>query len=149
MRLTLMKGKLHGATVTNANLNYEGSIGIPRDLMNAAGLLPHEKVDVLNFRNGARLTTYVLEYPAKSGEIVINGPAAHLVSKGDKVIVVAYADMEAKEAKGFEPTVVILGANNKIKPTREPEMIDPRRGALAKKAAKPLTARAPKKKAAR
>jgi aspartate 1-decarboxylase len=148
MMLTLMKCKLHGATVTGADINYEGSIGIPRDLMDAAGLLPHEKVDVLNFRNGARLTTYVLEYPKGSGEIVINGPAAHLVSKGDKVIVVAYAHMEPKKAKKFEPTVVILGAHNKIKPARGPEMIDPKRGKLAKKAVKPLKSK-PKKKAKR
>jgi aspartate 1-decarboxylase len=84
MYLSLLKCKLHGATVTDANLNYEGSIGIPRDLMDAAGLLPHERVDVLNFANGARLTTYVLEYPAGSGHIVMNGPAAHLIKKAIK-----------------------------------------------------------------
>lgn len=135
MQLTLLKGKLHGATVTDANLNYEGSIGIPRDLMDAAGLLPHEQVDVLNFANGARLTTYVLEYPAGSGHIVINGPAAHLVKKGDKVIVCAYAGMEPKKAKKHQPTVIILGPGNKVKPTRSKAMMDPKR-----------TARAPAKK---
>lgn len=143
MYLTLLKGKLHGATVTGADINYEGSIGIPRDLMDAAGLLPHEQVDVLNFRNGARLTTYVLEYPAGSGEIVINGPAAHLVSKGDKVIVCAYARMEAKKAKKHEPKVVIMGAKNKIKPMRGPEMIDPKR--LAKPAVRKPAAKKGKK----
>ena len=137
MLLTLLKCKLHGATVTGADINYEGSIGIPRDLMDAAGMLPHERVDVLNFRNGARLTTYVLEYPAGSGEIVINGPAAHLVSKGDKVIICAYATMDAKKAKKHEPQVVIMGAKNKIKPTRSKEMIDPKRfPKAAKKGAK-------------
>src|SRR6202000_773249 len=94
MNLTLLKCKLHGATVTDANLNYEGSIGIPRDLMDAAGLLPHEQVDVLNFDNGERFTTYVLEYPSGGGHIVINGPAAHKAKVGDKVIVVAYASMD-------------------------------------------------------
>lgn len=138
MNLTLLKCKLHGATVTDANLNYEGSIGIPRDLMDKAGLLPHEQVDVLNFRNGARLTTYVLEYPAGSGEIVINGPAAHLVKTGDKVIVCAYAGMDEKTAKKHTPTVVIMGAGNKVKPTRPAAMIDPKRSAkpAAKKTAK-------------
>lgn len=138
MYLSLLKCKLHGATVTDANLNYEGSIGIPRDLMDKAGLLPHERVDVLNFRNGARLTTYILEYPAGSGHIVMNGPAAHLIKKGDKVIVCAYAAMAPKKAKKHQPTVLILGAGNKIKPTHTKAMIDPKRGLKkpAKKKAK-------------
>lgn len=129
MFLSMLKCKLHGATVTNANLNYEGSIGIPRDLMDAAGLLPHERVDVLNFANGARLTTYVLEYPAGSGHIVMNGPAAHLVKKGDKIIICAYASMEPSKAKKHQPTVIILGAGNKVKPTRPAAMVDPKRAA--------------------
>lgn len=138
MYLSLLKCKLHGATVTDANLNYEGSIGIPRDLMDAAGLLPHERVDVLNFANGARLTTYVLEYPAGSGHIVMNGPAAHLIKKGDKVIVCAYMSLSPKDAKKHEPKVIILGPGNKVKPTRTKEMIDPKRTAKkpAKKGAK-------------
>lgn len=131
MYLSLLKCKLHGATVTDANLNYEGSIGIPRDLMDKAGLLPHERVDVLNFNNGARLTTYVLEYPSGSGHIVMNGPAAHLIKKGDKVIICAYASMEPKKAKKHQPTVIILGAGNKVKPTRTKAMIDPKRMAKA------------------
>lgn len=128
MYLSLLKCKLHGATVTDANLNYEGSIGIPRDLMDKAGLLPHEKVDVLNFRNGARLTTYVLEYPAGSRHIVINGPAAHLVSKGDKVIVCAYASMKPKDAKKHKPSILIMGPGNVVLPVRTKAMIDPKRG---------------------
>lgn len=135
MYLSLLKCKLHGATVTDANLNYEGSIGIPRDLMDKAGLLPHERVDVLNFANGARLTTYVLEYPAGSGHIVMNGPAAHLIKKGDKVIVCAYVSLKPKDAKKHKPKVIILGADNKVKPTRTKEMIDPKR-AMAKKKVK-------------
>lgn len=127
MNVTLLKGKLHGATVTGADLNYEGSIGIPRDLMDAAGLLPHEQVDVLNFRNGARLTTYIIEYPAKSGEIVINGPAAHLVMKGDKIIVCAYASMDAHVAQQFIPNVVILDTKNRIKSKPDASMVDPKR----------------------
>jgi aspartate 1-decarboxylase len=137
MMLTLLKCKLHGATVTGADLNYEGSIGIPRDLMDAAGLLAHEQVDVLNFRNGARLTTYVLEYPAGSGEIVINGPAAHLVITGDTVIVCAYAQMKPAAATKHTPTVIIMGAKNAIKRGRDKSMIDPKRVAKKPKA-KPL-----------
>jgi aspartate 1-decarboxylase len=129
MNLTLMKCKLHGAIVTDANLNYEGSIGIPRDLMDAAGLLPHEQVDVLNFNNGERFTTYVLEYPAHCGHIVINGPAAHKVKVSDKVIIVAYAGMEAEKAKSFQPKVVLLDAGNRIKSTPDVVMLDPKRGA--------------------
>ncbi|MFO0110775.1 MAG: aspartate 1-decarboxylase [Alphaproteobacteria bacterium] len=128
MYLSLLKCKLHGATVTDANLNYEGSIGIARDLMDKAGLMPHEKVDVLNFRNGARLTTYVIEYPAKSGQIVMNGPAAHLVTKGDRIIVCAYAAMPPKKARKHTPTIVILGGKNTVQPARDKTMIDPKRG---------------------
>jgi aspartate 1-decarboxylase len=146
MILQILKCKLHGATVTDANLDYEGSIGIPRDLMDAAGLLPHEQVDVLNFRNGARFTTYVLEYPAASGHIVVNGPAAHLAQKGDRVIVVAYAGMETKKAKKHQPTVIILGPKNRIKPARGAEMVDPKR--TAKPATKPVT-KSPAKKGAK
>ncbi len=128
MYLSLLKCKLHGAVVTDANLNYEGSIGISRDLMDKAGLVPHEKVDVLNFRNGARLTTYVIEYPAKSGQIVMNGPAAHLVTKGDRIIICAYASMPPKKARKYSPTIVILSAKNTVKPGRDKTMIDPKRG---------------------
>lgn len=139
MYLSLLKCKLHGAVVTDANLNYEGSIGIARDLMEKAGLVPHEKVDVLNFRNGARLTTYVIEYPAKSGQVVINGPAAHLITKGDRIIVCAYAAMPPKKARKHTPTIVILGAKNTVKPGRDKTMIDPKR------TPKPTTASAKKK----
>lgn len=128
MYLSLLKCKLHGAFVTDANLNYEGSIGIPRDLMDKASLLPHERVDVLNFANGARLTTYVLEYPAGSGHIVMNGPAAHLIKKGDKVIVCAYVSMKPKDAKKHKPKILILGPGNRVQPARTKAMIDPKRG---------------------
>lgn len=126
MMLTLLKCKLHGATVTDANLDYEGSVGIARDLMDAAGLLPHEQVDVLNFRNGARLTTYVLEYPKGSSHIVINGPAAHLAKKGDRIIVVAYAGMKPSAARKHKPKVILLDAKNRIT-KRDATMVDPKR----------------------
>jgi aspartate 1-decarboxylase len=115
MNLTLLKCKLHRATVTGSDLNYEGSISIDRALMDAAGLLPFEQVDVLNINNGARFTTYVIEAPAGNGDIIINGAAARLVQKGDLVIICAFAGMTAQEAASFQPTVVLLGENNQIK----------------------------------
>lgn len=129
MLLSLLKCKLHGGTVTDANLDYEGSIGIPRDLMDAAGLLANERVDVLNFNNGERFTTYVLEYPKGSGHIVINGPAAHKVKVGHKVIVCAYAHMKPAAAKKHTPKVVLLSTKNQIKRTPDKKMLDPKRAA--------------------
>lgn len=115
MNLTLLKCKLHRATVTGSDLNYEGSISIDRALMDVAGLLPFEQVDILNINNGARFTTYVIEAPKASGDIIINGAAARLVQKGDLVIICAFAGMTAEEAKNFEPNVVLLGTHNQIK----------------------------------
>ncbi len=117
MMLTMLKSKLHRATVTGAELQYEGSIGIPRDLMDAADFLENEQVDVLNVMNGERFTTYIIELPAGSKEIVINGPAARKAQAGDLVIICAYARMDAKEAKTHKPTVVLLNPNNTIKTT--------------------------------
>ncbi len=114
MQLELLKCKIHRATVTDANLNYQGSITIARDLMDAAGLLPYEKVGVLDVNNGSRLDTYVIEGPAKSGMICLNGAAARLVQPGDLVIIVAYATMSPEEAKTWEPTVVHVNEKNEI-----------------------------------
>ena len=113
MLLTMMKAKLHRATVTQADLEYEGSISIDGDLLDAAGILPHEQVDVLNINNGERFTTYAIPAPAGSGMIGINGAAARLAQKGDLVIIVAYARMTEAEAKGFQPRVLLVDANNK------------------------------------
>ena len=96
MLLTLMKAKLHRATVTQADLDYEGSIAIDRDLLEASGILPHEQVDVLNITNGARFTTYAIEAPRGSRVIGVNGAAARLVQKGDKLIVVAYCQIRPR-----------------------------------------------------
>lgn len=114
MQLELLKSKIHRATVTDANLNYEGSITIARDLMDAAGILPFEKVGVLDVNNGSRLETYVIEGPAKSGMICLNGAAARLVQPGDLVIIVAYASMTPEEAKNWQPTVVHVNEKNEI-----------------------------------
>ena len=115
MLLTMMRAKLHRATVTQADLEYEGSIAIDRDLLDASTLLPHEQVDVLNITTGARFTTYVIEAPRGSRVIGVNGAAARLVQAGDKVIVVAYARMEAAEARAHQPTVVFCDDLNRAK----------------------------------
>ena len=111
MFIEVLKSKLHRATVTDANINYEGSISIDTELYKKAGFLRNEKVDVLNINNGARFTTYIID--GKPGEICINGAAARLAQVGDKVIIVSYAAMTVEEAKEWEPTVVLLGDGNR------------------------------------
>ncbi|HEY1876667.1 MAG TPA: aspartate 1-decarboxylase [Rhizomicrobium sp.] len=113
MQLTLLKGKIHRAAVTQCDLNYEGSISVDAALMERAGILPHEQVDVLNINNGQRFTTYAIPAPAGSGTVGVNGAAARLAQKGDLVIIVAYARMEEAQAKSFQPRVVIVDAANR------------------------------------
>lgn len=115
MILTLLKSKIHRCVVTGSELGYEGSITLPRDLMNAANLLAHEQVDILNVNNGERFTTYVIEAPSGSKEITINGPAARLVQVGDVIIVCAYARMEEDVAKNWQPTVLQMNPDNTVK----------------------------------
>lgn len=115
MILTMLKGKLHRATVTEADLNYEGSITVDENLLEAAGILVYEQVDVLNINNGARFTTYTIPGKRGSGEICVNGAAARLVQKNDLVIICAYATLDAAEAKSFQPQVVLLDENNRVK----------------------------------
>jgi aspartate 1-decarboxylase len=114
MILTMMKAKIHRATVTQCDLHYEGSITVDSDLLKASGILPNEQVDVLDITNGARFTTYAIEGEAGSGIIGINGAAAHLAHVGDLVIVVAYAQMSETEAKTHKPTVILLDEGNRI-----------------------------------
>ena len=114
MLLTLCKSKIHRATVTEANLHYIGSITIDADLMEAAGLLPYERVQVLNIENASRLETYVITGERGSGVICLNGPAAHHASTGDLVIVLAYAQMTPEEAAGWRPTVVFVDDRNAV-----------------------------------
>ncbi|WP_417482756.1 aspartate 1-decarboxylase [Maricaulis sp.] len=114
MRLTMMKCKLHRATVTQADLHYEGSISIDRDYLDAAGILPFEQVDVLNINNGERFTTYAIEAPRGSRMFGINGAAARLAQIGDRIIVVAYAGMEAAEAEAYDPVVILLDEHNRV-----------------------------------
>ena len=113
MQLTLLKGKIHRATVTQCDLNYEGSISIDAALMERSGILPHEQVDVLNINNGERFTTYAIPAPAGSGTIGVNGAAARLAQKGDLVIIVAYARMEEAEAKSFSPRILLVDGKNR------------------------------------
>ena len=115
MLVTLMRAKLHRATVTQADLEYEGSIAVDRDLLDASGIFPHEQVDVLNINTGARFTTYPIEAPRGSRTIGVNGAAARLVQKGDKVIIVTYGQLPQEEARQWSPTVVLLDDRNEIK----------------------------------
>ncbi len=114
MLLTLCKGKLHRATVTQAELHYVGSITIAADLMRAAGIVPWERVQVVDVANGARFETYVLEGAAGSRIVCVNGAAARLVQVGDPVIIIAYAQMTPEEARDWRPTVVFVDAANAI-----------------------------------
>ncbi|MBO8169761.1 MAG: aspartate 1-decarboxylase [Thermoanaerobacteraceae bacterium] len=114
MQVTLMKSKIHRATVTEADLNYVGSITIDRQLMDAVGILPNEKVQVVNNNNGARFETYVIPGPEGSGIICVNGAAARLVQPGDIVIIIAYGIFDAAEAESFVPKVVVVDEHNRI-----------------------------------
>lgn len=113
--ITMLQSKLHRGTVTEADLNYEGSITIDESLLEAAGLLVYQQVDVLNINNGARFTTYTIPGKKGSGQICVNGAAARLVQKDDLVIICAYVQMEQEKARSFVPKVVLLDENNKVK----------------------------------
>jgi len=114
--ITMLKGKLHRGTVTQADLNYEGSITVDLDLLDEAGILVYEQVDVLDINNGQRFTTYTIPGERGSGQICVNGAAARLVQKGDLVIICAYTHLEEEVAKSFAPKIVLLDDNNKVKP---------------------------------
>jgi aspartate 1-decarboxylase len=114
MLLTILKSKLHRVRVTEANLNYAGSITIDEDLMDAASFLENEKVQVVNINNGERLETYVIKGPRGSGIICLNGPAARKAVVDDLVIVISYAQMTPEEAKAHKPLLVYPDSNNKL-----------------------------------
>jgi aspartate 1-decarboxylase len=114
MLLTMLKAKLHRATVTGADMDYEGSIAVDGDLLDACGILPHEQVDVLNIDTGGRFTTYAIEAPRGSRTIAVNGAAARLAQISDKVIIVAYCQIPAEEARNYRPSVVVLGEGNAV-----------------------------------
>jgi aspartate 1-decarboxylase len=112
MTITMFKAKLHRLRVTEADLYYEGSITIDNELLETAGILPYEKVQVVNVNNGARLETYTIPDEAGSRTVCLNGPAARLAATGDQVIVIAYADMTPEEADAHRPRVVLVDENN-------------------------------------
>lgn len=114
MLLTMMKGKLHRAAVTQCDLHYEGSCSIDMDLLEASNILPHERVDIWNVTNGARISTYAIEAPRGSKTIGINGAAARYFQTGDRVIIAAFAQMDETEAKQWAPSVVRLNERNEI-----------------------------------
>ncbi|MEK3787717.1 MULTISPECIES: aspartate 1-decarboxylase [Paenibacillus] len=122
MYRTMMKSKIHRATVTEANLNYVGSITIDETLMEQADLLENEKVQIVNNNNGARLETYVIRGPKDSGVICLNGAAARLVQPGDNVIIISYASMSNEEAKSYQPTVVFVDDKNRAVQTMHEEV---------------------------
>ena len=113
MLIEMLKGKIHRARVTQAELNYVGSVTIDRTLMDAAGILEYEKVQIANVDNGERLETYVIAGEAGSGVICLNGAAARCVSTGDKVIIMAYAQVTPEEAQSFKPKVVFVDDANR------------------------------------
>lgn len=122
MYVHLMKSKIHRATVTGADLTYEGSISIGPELLKAAALFRNERVDIYNCNNGARFTTYTIE--GRAGEIVLNGAAARHVHKGDLIIIVAYAAVEPEKAENFKPKVVFVDEANAIREIRR-EVLPP------------------------
>ena len=121
MEITMLKGKIHRATVTQAELNYVGSITVDSALLEAAGILEYEKVQVVDIDNGNRLETYTIAGEAGGGVICLNGAAARCVDVGDKVIIMAYCNMTPDEAKTHKPSVVFVDDENKIKKVSEYE----------------------------
>jgi aspartate 1-decarboxylase len=109
----MLRTKIHRATLTGTDIDYEGSIAIDRDLLEAAGMLPGEQVHVLNLNNASRLITYIIEAPAGSGTVLLNGPAARLGLKGDKVVVLAYGAFSEEEARRLKPIVVKVDDQNR------------------------------------
>ena len=118
MQRTMCKGKIHRATVTQANLNYVGSITIDADLLDAADIYPYEKVQVVDINNGARLETYTIAGARGSGVICLNGAAARLVAEGDLVIIISYAQYSEQEIRTLEPRIVFVDADNSITETK-------------------------------
>ncbi len=114
MNITMLYSKLHRATVTDADLNYVGSITIDQELIDAASMMVGQKVDIVNVNNGERFSTYIISGERGKGDICLNGAAARKVHKGDKIIIIAYASMSPEEAREFKPKIVILNDNNTV-----------------------------------
>lgn len=127
MRRTFLRSKIHRATVTHADLEYEGSVTIDEDLLEAAGIWEHEAVHVWNITRGTRLQTYAIRGARGSGVICINGAAAHLNKPGDLVILASFAELEESEARTFKPTVVLVDSQNRIVARNALEVAGPAR----------------------
>lgn len=121
MQRFMCKSKIHRATVTDANLNYVGSITIDEDLLEAADLLPYEKVQIVNNNNGNRFETYIITGKRGTGTICLNGAAARLVQPGDIIIIIAYAQVEEKELAAFKPKIVLVDEKNRITAVKDRE----------------------------
>ncbi|WP_299407032.1 aspartate 1-decarboxylase [Acaryochloris sp. IP29b_bin.148] len=128
MNRTFLFSKIHHCTLTETNLEYVGSISIDQTLLTAAGILAHEQVQVVNMNNGERLITYAIPAPAGSGAVELNGAAARLGTRGDRVIIMTYAQLSAEELEGFQPTVVLVDQDNRI--MDDPLPLDPPRPPL-------------------
>jgi len=115
MKLSIFKSKIHRATVTHADVDYEGSVTVDNNLLKAADIVPHEAVHIWNVTRGSRLVTYALEGPPESGVICVNGAAAHLNRPGDLVILSTFADMTPEEARAHVPKVVLVDGKNRIR----------------------------------
>jgi aspartate 1-decarboxylase len=114
MLIEILKSKVHRVLITEANLNYVGSLTLDEDLMDAANLIENEKITVVNVNNGERLETYVIKGKRGSGVVCLNGPAARKGAEGDVVIIISYAQMDFEEAKSFEPAIIFPGEGNKL-----------------------------------
>ena len=124
MQRIMFKSKIHRATVTATNLNYEGSLTVDADLLKAAEILPYEQIHVWDVSNGARLVTYALPGPRGSGQVCVNGAGAHLIKPGDLVIVATYTLMSGRKAKKYEPTVVFVDEANKMRDADPAEFVE-------------------------
>jgi len=115
MERIMCKSKLHRATVTQAELFYEGSVTIDADLLDAADIMPYERIQVVNINNGSRFESYAIEGRRRSGTICINGAAARMAAVGDEIIIISYANYTEEELKSFKPTLILMDKNNRIK----------------------------------
>ena len=131
MRRSFFKSKIHRATVTHADLDYEGSVSIDEDLLDAAGIWPYEQVHIWNITRGTRLTTYAIQGERGSGVISVNGAAAHLNKPGDLVILATFAELEESEARAHRPAVVLVDRQNKIVARDVAEVPGPARRVMA------------------
>jgi aspartate 1-decarboxylase len=119
MLLTMLHSKIHRARVTHSELHYNGSLGIDEDLIEQAGMLPGQQIDVLNVNNGARITTYVIREPRGSKRFGVYGAAAHLFAGGDIIIIIAYAQMDENKARSYKPKMLVMDENNNVERVKQ------------------------------